>query len=219
MKSLEKSPLFRNPGETNRLIACTLPKSSTIPRTLLCSCALQKGGVACELAFLVGLIDGTIRAMCRPGGEDDLQRECYDGHHKVHGLAWQSVVFADGIIGDAHMETGRRHDAFLLSKSNLNTRLAEVQQGNAVQCKVYGDAAYPIMSHIDRGFKGANLTPTQKAYNRSLSKVRIREEWMFGKVVEEFAFIDHRANLKLRLQPVGVYYVVALIRRIDAASI
>ena len=79
------------------------------------------------------------------------------------------------------MKTGRRHDAYLLSESNLNARLAEVQQGNAVQCKVYGDAAYPIMSHIDRGFKGANLTPTQKAYNRSLSKVRICVEWMFGK--------------------------------------
>ena len=131
-----------------------------IPRTLLCSCALPQGGVACELAFIIGFIDGTIRAMCRPGGYDDLQRECYDGHNKVHGLAWQSVVFADGIIRNAHMETGRRHDAYLLSESNLNARLAEVQQGNAVQCKVYGDAAYPIMSHIDRGFKGANLTPT-----------------------------------------------------------
>ena len=31
---------------------------------------------------------------------------------------------------------------------------------------------------------------------------------MFGKVVMEFAFIDHRANLKLRLQPVGTYYGV-----------
>ena len=106
MKSLENSPLFRNPGETNRLIACTLPKSTTIPRTLLCSCALQKGGVACELAFIIGFIDGTIRAMCRPRGEDDLQRECYDGHHKVHGLAWQFVVFADGIIGDPSHEDG-----------------------------------------------------------------------------------------------------------------
>ena len=59
------------------------------------------------------------------------------------------------------METGRRHDSYLLSQSNLNNRLAEVQQGNSVQYKDYGDAAYPIMSHIDRGFKGANLTPEQ----------------------------------------------------------
>ena len=112
---------------------------------------------------------------------------------KCMGWRGSSLCLSTGSSGTPHMKTGRRHDAYLLSESNLNARLAEVQQGNAVQCKVYGDAAYPIVSHIDRGFKGANLTPTQKAYNRSLSKVRICVEWMFGKVVEEFAFIDHRA--------------------------
>ena len=55
-----------------------------------------------------------------------------------------------------------------------------------MQCKVYVDAAYPIMSHIDGRFGGANLNPAQKAYNRSVSKVRICVEWMFGKVVKEF---------------------------------
>ena len=80
-----------------------------------------------------------------------------------------------------------------------------------MQCKVYGDAAYTIMSHIDRGFRGANLNPVQKAYNRSLSKVRICVEWMFGKVVKEFGFIDHWANHKVRLQPVGKYYGLALL--------
>lgn len=149
--------------------------------------------------------------MCRPGGNDDLQRECYDGHHKVHGLAWQSVVFADGIIGDVHVETGRRHDAFILTQSDLNHRLAAAQAGNDTQCKIYGDAAYPIMSHIDRGFRGANLTPAQKAYNRNLSQVRVCVEWMFGKVAQEFSYIDFPKNLKLRLQPVATYYGVALL--------
>ena len=122
--------------------------------------------------------------MCRPGVDDDLQRECYDGHHKVHGLVSQSVVFADGIVGDVHMEAGRRHDSYFLSQSNLNNRLAEVQQGNSVQRKVYGDAAYPIMSHIDRGFRGANLTPAQRAYNKNMSQVRICVEWMLREGVQ-----------------------------------
>ena len=121
------------------------------------------------------------------------------------------MVFADGIIGDVHMETGRRHDSYLLSQSNLNNRLAMVQQRNSVQCKVYGDAVYPIMSHIDRGCRGANLTPAQRACNKNMSQVRICVEWMFGKVSKEFAFIDYSANLKLRLQPVATYYAVALL--------
>ena len=87
------------------------------------------------------------------------------------GSRWCSRT---GIIGDVHMETGRRHDSYLLSQSNLNNRLALVQQGNSVQCKVYGDAGYPIMSHIDRRFRGANLTPAQRAYNKKMPAVRIR---------------------------------------------
>ena len=140
------------------------------------------------LSYIIGFIDGTIRKMCRPGGDDDPQRECYDCHHKVQGLAWQSVVFANGIIGYIHMEVGRRHDSYLRSQSALNERFAAVQERNDVQCKVYGDAAYPIMSHIDRGFKGANLTDAEKAYNMNLPQVRICVEWMFGKVAKELAY-------------------------------
>ena len=41
---------------------------------------------------------------------------------------------------------------------------------------------------------------------QDLCRVDVREE-----VIEEFAFIDHRANLELCLQPVGTYYGVTLI--------
>lgn len=57
---------------------------------------------------------------------------------------------------------GRRHDAYLVRESEINTRLAYEQLGSASQGKVYGDAAYPIMSHIDRGYRGAVLTATQR---------------------------------------------------------
>lgn len=57
--------------------------------------------------------------------------------------------------------SGRRHDAFLMRVSGLNPRLAAVQDLARPHVKVYGDSAYPLLSHMLRGFKGSNLTDSQ----------------------------------------------------------
>lgn len=168
--------------------------------------------MACEGADLCGFLDGTLRKNSRPGGEpgEDLQREIFDGHHRSHGLIWQSLVFPNGMMGDLYGPVaGRRHDAYVLSLSELNPRLQQVMQGWPRPLKVYGDAAYPILSHVDRGFRGANLSQAQRAYNRALSRVRISVEWQFGKVVQMFPFVDFSADLNLLLQPIAKYYLVA----------
>lgn len=36
-------------------------------------------------------------------------------------------------------------------------------------------------------------------------------EWGFGKICQTFAFLDFKKNLKLLLQPIGRYYLVAAI--------
>lgn len=114
------------------------------------------------------------------------------------------------MIGDMYgPQPGRRHDSHLLRKSQLNTRLEVVQEGNDFQGVVYGDAAYAVLSHVDRGFRGANLSQAQKAYNTALSGVRVCVEWQFGVIAERFPFLDFRKNLKLLLSPIGKYYTVA----------
>ncbi|CAM9181962.1 unnamed protein product [Choristocarpus tenellus] len=96
------------------------------------------------------------------------------GLHRAHGLGFQFLEFLDGMIGDLlGTMSGCRHDACILRESSLNHRLARLQLGQDFQYQVYGDAAYPILSHVSRGFRGANLTPVQKAYNRELLRVRI----------------------------------------------
>lgn len=148
-------------------------------------------GAACEDSEIFGFLDGTLRRSCRQRGNDDLQRENYDGHHCAHGLSFQSVVLPNGMIGDLHgPESGRRHDSYLLRRSGLNPRLDALQAGHEFQGKVYGDAAYPILAHIDRGFRGANITDAQRTYNTELSRVRISVEWQFGKITSTFPFVD-----------------------------
>ncbi|CAN0570154.1 unnamed protein product [Laminaria digitata] len=114
------------------------------------------------------------------------------------------------MIGDMYGPVpGRRHDSYLLHKSQLNERLFVLQEGKAFQGKVYGEAAYPVLSHVDRGFRGANLTAAQRAYNKESSRVRISVEWQFGKIVQIFPFVDFKQNQQLMLSPVAKFYMVA----------
>lgn len=55
------------------------------------------------------------------------------------------------------------------------------------------------------------VTRDQQSFNKSMSKVRVSVEWTFGKVVQYFAFLDFKKNLKVLLQPIGMYYVVGAI--------
>ena len=44
-----------------------------------------------------------------------------------------------------------------------------------------------------------------------MSKVRTCVERGFGKICQNFAYLDFKKNLKILLQPVGKYYLVACI--------
>ncbi|CAN0145299.1 unnamed protein product, partial [Ectocarpus sp. 8 AP-2014] len=176
--------------------------------------AVYRRGRAFGLTYddICGFIDGTLRRFCRPGGHDDIQREVYDGHHRDHGLAYQAIMAPNGMLMDAWGPvSGRRHDSYLLRVSEFNPRLAAVQDPEGPLMKVYGDAAYPLLSHGRRGFKGPNLTDAQRAFNQANSKMRISVEWGFGKVIQLFPSCDFRKNQKLFLQPVARYYINACV--------
>ncbi|CAM9676705.1 unnamed protein product [Pylaiella littoralis] len=93
----------------------------------------------------------------------------------------------NGILIDAWGPVpGTRHDAYVLRVSSLNPRLAAVQDPDGPQMKVYGGAAYPLLSHVRRGFKGSNVTDPQIAFNKANSRLRISIEWGFGNVTTCF---------------------------------
>lgn len=60
----------------------------------------QKGGA---LDNCWGFIDGTLRQICRPG---EHQRIMYNGHKRVHGLKFQSVVAPNGMIANLYGPVG-----------------------------------------------------------------------------------------------------------------
>ena len=42
-----------------------------------------------------------------------------------------------------------------------------------------------------------------------MSKVRISVEWLFNEIINYFAFLDYKKNLKIGLSPAGKMYILA----------
>lgn len=120
-------------------------------------------------------------------------------------------MFPNGIIGCMNGPyEGRRHDSFLLAESNLMDQMRQLpldRDGN--RYALYGDQAYPLIPQLITPFRGQNLNPGQEDFNQAMSKVRQSVEYGFGKIEQYWAFTNYKKNLKLYLQPVGKYYIVA----------
>ena len=103
---------------------------------------------------------------------------------------------------------GRMHDAFILRENGQADKLRRVQRPNGEPYYIYGDPAYGLDLNRLSPFRGANLTADEQVFNKCMSKVRVSVDWGFGKITQNFAFLDFKKNLKILLQPVAKYYVV-----------
>jgi nuclease HARBI1 len=159
-----------------------------------------------------GFIDGTIRPTCRPVRG---QREAYNGWKKRHGVKYQSIETPDGIMRQVWGPLlCRRNDNYLLAASDL---LAQLQQhfnsADGTPWYLYGDPAYPRNPWMLRPYKG-NLQPQERAFNRSMSRVRETVEWGFAKVVANWGFVDFEKQQKILGSACGVgqqYCVASLL--------
>lgn len=87
---------------------------------------------------------------------------------------------------------GRRHDAFMLGESGLNHILQRFRKSDGEPYIIYGDPAYGITRNILATFRGARLTTDQQEFNSQMSKVRCSVEWGFGKIIQNFAYLDFK---------------------------
>ncbi len=102
------------------------------------------------------------------------------------------------------------HDARMLGEPGLYDDLSQYvfsTDGNTPMC-LYGDPAYPLIVHLQAPFPKDNITEEMTYYNKSMSKVRVSVEWLFGDIVNFFKFLNFKKNLKMRLGQVGKMYIV-----------
>ncbi|KAK7792060.1 hypothetical protein R5R35_007095 [Gryllus longicercus] len=167
---------------------------------------LQKG---CPILNCWRFIDGTARAICIPTVN---QENYYSGHKRKHCLKYQSVLCPDGIIANLlGLFHRRRHDAAMLLDSGLYDQLLQTAVFPDKKYVIYGDSGCPIRQLLFRPFQGRNLSEDQESFNAAMSALRQSAEWGFAKVVNDFAFIDFKKNLKLLLKDVRSVYKTAVL--------
>ena len=138
-----------------------------------------------------GFIDGTVSTISRPGRN---QRVMYNGHKKVHSSKFQSIATPNGLIAILYGPVeGKRDDSAMLVQSQVLNQLQcfLFNPHGDILC-VYGDPAYPLRRQLQCPFRGARLTNIQKAWNKSMSQVRVSVEWLFGDAVNYLKFLDLR---------------------------
>ncbi|KAE9176059.1 hypothetical protein PF004_g26202 [Phytophthora fragariae] len=158
---------------------------------------------------LWGFTDGTVRKICRPGDSIE-QRAMYNGHKRSHAVKYQAVTTPDGLIvhvfGPAQ---GRAHDLTLLEDSDLENIIGRDRRFHGY--RLYGDPAYGQTDVFASPFDKVGVTREEIEVNRSLSKVRISVEWMFGKIIGDWAMLDFKRKMSIGNVPVGMLYEVAAI--------
>ena len=132
----------------------------------------------------------------------------YNGHKKVLSIKFQSIVTPNGLSANLYGPVeGKRHDSAMLAQSQVLNQLQGFSfnpHGDILF--VYGDPAYPLRPQLQCPFRVARLTNIQKAWNKSMSQLRVSVEWPFGDVVNYFKFLDFKKNLKIcRWQ--NIYYM------------
>jgi len=152
----------------------------------------KKMGIDAEDKNMIAhFIDCNCLETCRVGGgpaEDGcnsarwdplVQRAYYNGWKHHNGLKHQTVDNAYGFTVDLYGPTSlRRNDLTLLRLSNINDRMAELQEGSEDQFMVFGDSAYKRRSHTTSYY--AELEERLARWNRRMKRVRISIEWNYG---------------------------------------
>eukprot|EP00794_Sanderia_malayensis_P013444 gene13444-biopygen10745 len=117
-----------------------------------------------------GFIDGTVRAISRPGIN---QRVLYNGHKRLNAINFQSVATPDGLVASLHGPfEGRRHDSGMLRESGLQQLVQHSVSPDGDTMCIYGDPAYPLRPQLQAPFRDAILTEEQQLLNQRMSSVR-----------------------------------------------
>lgn len=130
--------------------------------------------------------------------DDTIQRAFYNGWKSIHGLKHQTVDIAHGMTIHMYGPTSlRRNDLKLLGQSGVNSKFRELQVGSQLQVMMFGDSAYPCLSHLSSYHRNEVNTARQIAENKALKAMRISIEWNYMVTSSLFKFLRNLDKLRL----------------------
>lgn len=156
-----------------------------------------------------GFVDSTVTQL-----PENPNKRIYNGSKRVSAIKFQSVVAPNGLIANLYgpMEA-KRHDCTMLRESGMLPQLelnSRSPTGNTL-C-IYGDIKYPIRPQLQMPFNSVHLSPSEQAYNTSMSSVKGAVQWVFDDISNYFNFLDF-SNGKTGFDAVKKVYTVCGILR------
>jgi hypothetical protein len=202
----KRNGFFRLSAEAiGRKMAMSGDRSNLVAHFIDCNCLPTSvtGGGPAEAGANSARWDATI------------QRAFYNGWKSVHGLKHQTVDNAYGMTVDMCGPTSlRRNDLAVLRNSDINDRMANIQEDEEMQYTIFGDSAYKRQSHLSSYFRQVDAIKDFRRWNSAMKKVRISIEWNYGYTASIFKYVQNEWKMKILLSEIvaKVYTVVTLLR-------
>lgn len=146
---------------------------------------------------VVGVVDGTVQYICRPGADEPLY---YNGRKKRHFLNHLVVCDWRGCIRAIRVGFyGRTHDSVAYKSCDLYTnKQAYFAQGQ----RLIADCGFMGCGNVTVPYVARpTLTQGQRAFNREVRRQRVVIEFLFGAMKSKFRILSgtwrhglHRAN-------------------------
>jgi nuclease HARBI1 len=156
-----------------------------------------------------GFINGTFRRTCRPVRH---QQSLYSGYKKAHGIKFQGIITPDGLmLSCAGPFLGKDNDTYMFQQTELKERFDDLFRDKEILF-LYGDSPYNVCSRVLAPYRQTRvLSAAERSWNRRLSSDRISVKQMFRRVLNLWHGNALSTNLKVLLQPVSMYYLVAVL--------
>ena len=172
---------------------------------------VQRGGRKgrAPLNNCIGWVDGSNQFVSKPHLNQGIM---FNGHKRKHCVKWQGVMLPNGIMPMPFGPiNGSNTDAFMLERSGLVRAMRRACKKVGAIYQLYGDPAYPQSHWIGGPFRHSPLNYDEADFNSRMSSVRIVNEWGFGRIKINWAFLDFENSHKVYLNDVQKYWPVAQI--------
>jgi hypothetical protein len=145
-----------------------------------------------------------------------IQRALNTDWKKGHGIKYLTLEGPNGLCLFMFGPTSCKDpDNQLLVNSNLNQVLARSQVGlDHEDYATYGDGIFLIQSHTIGKHRSGVLSPDEREENRTMTCLRVSNEWAYAATANQFQYVKDRYSSKLLRSDSWLYhYFIATILR------
>lgn len=160
----------------------------------------------------MGVIESTVIAIGRPGGNNVNKHVVYNGHKRKHAIKYQTITApcatAMHLAGpiEAH-----KHDWTLYVQSGVYSVLPVLLRVGDTQYSIYGNSGYSSRVFFEVTYSRSTLSKGHMFFDKAISGSRLTAEWFFKEVKMCWTVVDFKSRFRLGESAIGKFYIAAML--------